>query len=204
MKLLLTGGGDPDQVIEMDKYFCNYVEDGKVLYIPVAMDKIPYNECENWFKKTYEKYGLKNIEMCTDLASKKILKEYKAVYIGGGNTFKLLELIKKSNFDIVLKEYLKSGGFVYGGSAGAIIFGKTIETAIHADLNYNKLEDLSGLNLLNECDIFCHYNPVKDESEIKNLNRKTYILYEESGLLFDGKCITKLGKEFLEFPSDFN
>lgn len=202
--ILLAGGGDSDQVTKIDELFSNYVKDGKVLYIPVAMTKIPYAECEKWFREIYAKYGIKNIEMCTDLSSITNLKEYKAIFIGGGNTFKLLKSIKESNFEIILKEYLQSGGLVYGGSAGAIIFGRTIEPAIHADPNEVELEDLNGLNLLGGYDVFCHYNPKKDQNKIKNLNRKTYILYEESGLLFDGNKITEIGKKVLKYPDNFN
>lgn len=37
MKLLLAGGGEPDQVKKLDEYFANYVVDSNVLYIPVAI-----------------------------------------------------------------------------------------------------------------------------------------------------------------------
>ena len=57
MKLLLAGGGEPEQVQPLDEYFANYVKEGKVLYIPVAMYKIPYDECESWFRETYAKYN---------------------------------------------------------------------------------------------------------------------------------------------------
>ena len=93
MKLLLAGGGEPEQVKALDEFFANYVGEGKILYIPVAMDKIPYDECEMWFRKTYLQYKLHNIDVCTDLKNAPNLDEYKAIFIGGGNTFKLLKEI---------------------------------------------------------------------------------------------------------------
>ena len=96
MKLLLSGGGDPEQIKALDEYFADYVKDDKILYIPVAMEKIPYNECEKWFRETYARYNLNDIEMQTDLKKIKSLGEYKAIFIGGGNTFKLLKEIKES------------------------------------------------------------------------------------------------------------
>ena len=201
MKLLLSGGGEPDQVKPLDKYFANYVKDGKILYIPVAMDKIPYEDCEKWFRETYAKYNLNNIEMCTNLKEINDLNNYKAIFIGGGNTFKLLKEIKESNFDIKLKEYLQNNGFIYGGSAGAIIFGKTIEPAIHADKNTVNLKDLNGLNILDDYDVWCHY---KETDNLKDLNRKTIVLYEESGILYDGKEIKTIGKIHLIYPQNFN
>ena len=201
MKLLLSGGGEPDQVKPLDKYFANYVKDGKILYIPVAMDKIPYDDCEKWFRETYAKYNLNNIEMCTNLKEINDLNNYKAIFIGGGNTFKLLKEIKESNFDIKLKDYLNNNGFIYGGSAGAIIFGKTIESAIHADKNTVNLKDLNGLNILDDYDVWCHY---KETDNLKDLNRKTIVLYEESGILYDGKEIKTIGKNHLIYPQNFN
>lgn len=195
MKLLLSGGGDPEQVVELDKFFADYVDDGKVLYIPVAMDKIPYEDCFTWFKTTYAKYNIKDIEMCTDLNGCD-LKKYKAVFIGGGNTFKLLKEIKDSSFDKKIIEYLENGGFVYGGSAGAIIFGLNIKPAIHADKNNVAMTDFTSLNLLKGKNVWCHYT-YKDNDEIRLSKEDLYILYEESGIYFDGKNIIALGKPYL-------
>lgn len=203
MKLLLAGGGEPDQVKKLDEYFANYVHDGNVLYIPVAMDKIPYEDCEKWFRETYAEYNLHNIDVCTDLFKAPNLDEYKAIFIGGGNTFKLLKEIKESGFDTKIKNYLDNGGFIYGGSAGAIIFGETIETSSHADKNLVGLKDLTGLNLLKGYDVWCHYNEDKDEKGVLELKRPTFVLYEESGLLFDGNKFETIGKEHLVFPNDF-
>ena len=203
MKLLIAGGGEPEQVQPLDEYFANYVGKGKILYIPVAMYKIPYDECESWFRETYAKYKLYNIDVCTDLKKAPNLNEYKAVFIGGGNTFKLLKEIKDNNFDSVLKEYLDNGGFVYGGSAGAIIFGKTIKTSSHSDKNFVNLNVLNGLNLLNGYDVWCHYNEENDRNNVLKLEKSTIVLYEESGVLFNGKEFITIGKEHLIFPDDF-
>lgn len=203
MPILLSGGGNPEQVQQLDEYFANYVGEGKILYIPVAMYKIFYDDCENWFRKTYAKYKLYNIDICIDLKNAPNLNQYKAVFIGGGNTFKLLKEVKENNFDHALNEYLNNGGFVYGGSAGAIIFGKTIKTSIHADENLVNLKDLNGLNLLNGYDVWCHYNEKKDKNDILKLNHFTIVLYEESGILFSGKEFKTVGKDHLMFPDDF-
>ena len=158
------------------------------------MGKISYKDCEECFLKTYT--HLKNVDVGTDLSQIEDLNCYKGIFIGGGNTFKLLKEIKDSNFDKKLKKYLDDGGFIYGGSAGATIFGKTIETAINADKNDVNLKDLSGLNLLNDYNIWCHYD--EKNADLSNIKGKTILLYEESGLIFDGKNFIKIGKEYLE------
>jgi len=124
------------------------------------------------------------------------LQQYTAIFIGGGNTFKLLKEIKDSRFDEKLLEYLNHGGFVYGGSAGAIIFGKTIKSAEYADINNVGLTDLSGFNLIGGKDIFCHYS-ANDNEFIKNYDNDLYILYEESGLFVEHNKIKSVGKPYL-------
>ncbi len=119
--------------------------------------------------------------------------DYAAVFIGGGNTFKLLKEIKECGFDRKLVDYLHNGGIVYGGSAGAIIFGKTINTALHADKNKVGLTDLSGLNFLENKDIWCHYSE-KDDALICGYDNSLYLLYEESGLVLDDKKVIGIGK----------
>lgn len=196
MKLLLSGGGDPEQVLELDKIFASHVKGEKVLYIPVAMDKFPYEDCLKWFTQTYKQYGITNIDMYTDLSKNINLNEYKGIFIGGGNTFKLLNEIKKFRFDIKLKEYLNNDGFVYGGSAGAIIFGSSIDTASYADENYIDLKDLTGINILNNKKIWCHYNPKDHKEELDKIKGEIILLYEESGIFFDGENITAVGKDY--------
>ena len=196
MRLLLSGGGSPDAVVPLDELFISQIDiHAPTLYIPVAMEP-PYNECLNWFQKTYQPYGLRHVEMCTDLSSIQNLSQYTAIFIGGGNTFKLLNTIKNSRFDSKLLEYLNNNGLVYGGSAGAIIFGSSIKTAEYADVNSVGLNDLSGLNLTGGKDIFRHYSH-KDNQYIRDYHNDLFILYEESGLFIRHDTAEPIGKPYL-------
>jgi len=49
MRLLLSGGGDPERVVHMDKFFISKIDLLKpVLYIPVAWEDDPtYAECND-------------------------------------------------------------------------------------------------------------------------------------------------------------
>jgi len=198
MKLLLSGGGDPENVIALDKLFVSMINvQETVLYIPVAWESdSTYAGCFNWFKGTYNPYGIMNIEMCANLNLITDLSRYSAIFIGGGNTFKLLKEIKESRFDKKLMDYLNGGGFVYGGSAGAIIFGNTIKSAEYADDNNVGLTDLSGLNLVGGSDVFCHYS-IRDNEFIMNYSNDLYVLYEESGLYINSNKIESIGKPYL-------
>ena len=198
MRLLLSGGGDPEFVVPLDELFASQIGPGKpVLYIPVAMEPhiFTYDQCHAWFLETYRPYGIEHIEMCTDLACAQDLEQYTAVYIGGGNTFKLLKAMKESHFDAKLTAYLRGGGLAYGGSAGALIFGQTIRST--HDVNDAGLADLSGLNLLGGRDVWAHYR--EDEAaRIEAYGSDLYILYEESGLFIQDGKIESVGKPYLE------
>ena len=200
MGLLLSGGGDPEVVVPLDEFFISQIDPrGTVLYIPIAMEAhvFTYEECFGWFGRTYEPYGITSFEMCTDLALVKDLDKYAAIFIGGGNTFKLMKAIRESRFDAKLVAYVNRGGFVYGGSAGAIIFGKTIQTATHCDVNRVGLTDLSGLDMAGGRDIWVHYSE-KDDERIRQYENGLYILYEESGLWIQEGKVEGVGKGYLE------
>lgn len=196
--LILSGGGDAEKVKPIDSFFANRIDKEKVLiYIPVAMEEscFTYEECYKWFSKTYSEYGIHKIEMWTDLQGKKLSNEYAGVFIGGGNTYKLLKTLKDTKFDKECIKFLNNGGVIYGGSAGAIIFGKTIDSAKHADKNKVNLTDKKGLNLLCNKDVWCHYEESDDEL-INSYDNELYILYEESGIIFDGEDVKGIGKKY--------
>lgn len=193
--LILSGGGDPEQVRPIDEFFAARIDKTKkVLYIPVAMEKevFTYEQCLDWFTSTYAPFGIQNIEMLTDLSNAEIPAKTAAIFIGGGNTYKLLKELRDSGFDKKLLTFLNSGGIVYGGSAGAMIFGKTIETEIHTGSQNYGLTDLSALDQLNGYDIWCHYTP-KEDPIIAEYPRPLYILFEESGLIVRNREVEPIG-----------
>ena len=196
--LILSGGGDPEQVRLIDEFFAVHIDKSKkVLYIPVAMEKevFTYEQCLDWFSSTYKAFGIQNTEMLTDLQNAEISGDTAAVFIGGGNTYKLLKELRDSGFDKKLLTYLNNGGTVYGGSAGAMIFGKTIETEIHTGSKDYGLTDLSALNLLNGHDLWCHYTSA-DDYLIAEYSRPLYILSEESGMVVQNGEITSIGAPY--------
>ena len=185
MKLYLSGGGSGRQNLFAYNSFFNSIDKNKpVLYIPFAMDEEKYEKCYNWFKREIVYFGVNNFEMVrSSLELQKInLLNYSSIFIGGGNTYKLLkELQSNSNLEKI-KKYLLDGGIVYGGSAGAIIFGKDIDGCALMD---DKLEiNTRGFNLINGYSLLCHYN--------KN---RLLFLPEEVVLLVTNKKIKFIGEK---------
>lgn len=194
--LFLSGGGDEHDSVTLDNKFLESFVGSKILYIPVAMPQhvITYEACYDWISINLTKLTDRflEIDMCTNLKdlSVDILKDYDAVYIGGGNTYKLLQELYSSNFINTLNNYIVNGGVYYGGSAGAIIIGSSIATVVEEndnDYKYNK-----ALNFLSGYAVRCHYNPSQDDKINKFINLyniPVIALPEKTGLhISSGRC----------------
>jgi dipeptidase E len=196
-KIFLSGGGSGEQTSSFDKIFFKGVR--KIVYIPLAWPNNDFDSCLNWFRKESERYGKLEIKMLIDLSEKINLNFFDAVYIGGGNTYKLLKKIKESKFDAKLIKFYNEGKKIYGGSAGAIIFGADINIgniSIYPDENNVKLKNCSGFNLLNNYDIQCHFkdNQLDKQKEyLEHSKRNIIALPEESALLIDNNKFLVLG-----------
>ncbi len=193
MRIFLAGGGSEKDSLVIDKAFSDSIgHKKKILYVPIAMETDDYSGCLNWIKSTFSVFQITDIEMVTNLNLIRNIDN--AVYIGGGNTFKLLKEIRKTGFDKKLKEHAENNGIIYGGSAGAIIMGKNILTT--SDSNDVGLTDFNGLDLINGFSVWCHYKNRQKKSVLDFIRKnKTPViaLTEKSGVLFYGKSLTSFG-----------
>lgn len=94
-----------------------------------------------------------------------------AIYIGGGNTFSMLKILKDTNFDKEIIKYIKNGVIYIGGSAGVHLTTKSIEHVSYFDENKVNLKDLSGLGLFDGI-IICHYT--KEREFVYNMYNNKY------------------------------
>ena len=216
MKLFLNGGGSGKQTILTYKEINKVIDHNKpVLYIPLAMDEEdhPYDSCYEWIKEEISCIDIPNIEMVRSFEEleKKDFDKYSLIYIGGGNTYKLLNGFKSTKTYDKLKKYISNNGIVYGSSAGTVIFGKSINIIEIMDSNEVNLTDTDGFNYLNNISIFVHYTNYKSklsEEENKALtekytdfitrytidNEKVIAIPEEDTIFFDGKNIKVIGE----------
>src|SRR3989344_1608825 len=94
----------------------------------------------------------------------KLLELKDIIFVEGGNTFYLLNAMRRCNFERVIKKLLKEGRVYLGVSAGSMVAGKTIKTSAWRSefkgINRNTigLKNLKGLNLV-PFDIFVHFQP---------------------------------------------
>lgn len=82
---------------------------------------------------------------------REILKDKDAINMLGGNSFYLLKSIRKSGFDVVLRELIAKGLVYCGSSAGSYVACPTIEMATWKDskkFNHHGITDFTAMNLV--------------------------------------------------------
>lgn len=212
MKLILNGGGDGKQVDNARRLLNSLIDHSKkVLYIPFAWEDSTYNGCLEFMTSELsdvEKAGIDMVKTTEELMSKD-LNEYACLYIGGGNTYKLLNDLKTSGAFEKIKNYLiNQNGIVYGGSAGAIIFGKDLDSCNTDDENKVGLVDNTGFDMINGYSLLCHYTSREEERTELSKNylldlskiKPIYAIPEEDTIYVNNDKIEFLGtRPYYEF-----
>lgn len=160
MKLLLTSGGFTNKKITgallglTQKPFKNL----KLIFIPTAANiekdgkEWLINDLYNCLKLGFAKIEITDIAAVSQEIWLPLLREADIIMIGGGNTFYLMEQLKKSGLDKLLPDLLKTRVYV-GISAGSMVAGKGLSLASDALLYYEnvgqtmKYEALNFVNL---------------------------------------------------------
>ncbi len=206
MQLFLSGGGIGEDSRELDDLFANAVDKSKaLLYIPIAKDsrKRPYKECFSFIRRVFNPRGINKIVMWTEKEIENPpskLSDFGGIYVGGGNTFYLLKELRESGFLGRLIKAIKKGIPYYGGSAGAIICGKSIEPSFFHDENFVGLKDFRGFGLVGKYSLFCHFKE-QDLDDLKRFSKEKGLdliaLPKNCGLYvfgFSGHRIKVIGK----------
>lgn len=132
-------------------------------------------------KKALENLGLIIDELDVSTASFEVIAKKIAqndvIYVTGGNTFFLLQELKRTGADKLITAAVEAGKLYVGESAGAVITGANIRF-IEAMDSINKAPDLTNYDALNLVD-FCtvpHFNSVpfkKIAQKIVTANEET-------------------------------
>ena len=125
----------------------------RIAFIPNARDTYENNDSLKTYKDFLESRN-KHVEYVDlkeysgdDLFSK--LSSFDVVYVTGGNSFYLLELVRKSGLDAILPKLLDKGIVYLGESAGAVIMSNSIEpTGLMDYPEFSDLKDYVGLDYL--------------------------------------------------------
>ena len=209
-KLFLCGGGFGKQMEDIYPVFNAVIDHTKpLLYIPLAMPEETHtlDECYAWIQNELKEGGVEvpSVEMVRSYEEilTKEFSDYCALYIGGGNTFSLLKGLKDSGAFAKIKEYLQGDGVVFGSSAGEIIFGKDIMTAITEDPNDDGLQDKEEFDVLSGIALDAHYTNAQTEEDHERVTAfltnysiekgKVIALPEEDTLFIDGDAFQVIG-----------
>jgi len=205
MKVFLCGGGADVQTIEANKRLNEVIDHSKpCLYIPLAMEADMYGSCYEWIQGELSSVDIPGIHMVRSAGelAEKDFTDYSFLFIGGGNTFKLLRDIKVSGAFEKIRKYLEQGGVAFGGSAGAIIFGRDLEACVLDDSNDVNLADIDGYDVLDGISVLCHFGNrtvEKDEASRRflldlSMRRKAVALPEEVTLFVNDDKVEVIGE----------
>ena len=171
-------------------------ESKKILFVPTATNVDEYKKYIHFTQKAFEDFGYEVENFDISIFSEEIIKEKlaetKIIFISGGNTFYLLQELKKKNLISHLKEKIENGLLYIGESAGSAITAPNIEYASVMDDKTlaKELSDYTGLNLV-DFYVVPHFEEepfveggrkivelYKDSLDLKLINNKEVILIE--------------------------
>ena len=160
----------------------NELKNKKVLYITTASDG---DDDKTWMEEEYKTIldlGIDENNILEYKIGNEInINDFDIIYMMGGNTFYLLDVIRKTNFDKQIIDFINKGKIYIGSSAGSEILGSSIEPALNYDLNNVNMKDFTGLKIIDKL-IIPHSN--RKEEFIEKLKDKNIItLYDGDGII---------------------
>lgn len=151
----------------------------KVLYITTAVDG-EKDDNKDWVTKEYKTIldlGINESNITEYKIGNKInIDDFDIIYMMGGNTIYLLDMVRKYNFGDVIKNFIDKGKIYIGSSAGSQILGTTINLNATYEDNFVNMTDFTALGIVNG-EVVPHAN--KKEELIDNANRDDLILLHD-------------------------
>lgn len=107
------------------------LETKKVVFIPTAGKGMAYSSASRLTELALRRMG---VSVCSlDIASASyglihdVIEDSDIIYVGGGNSFFLLQEMRRSGADAIIAEAVANGKPYIGESAGAVVAGPNIE-----------------------------------------------------------------------------
>ncbi len=157
MKLLLTSTGLSNPAIQ--NAFLDLTRNFKTKELKIALITTAANTPSEKEKIKNNLEQLKNLNIeaknileinIADGQSVQQLNHCQVMFVCGGNTFYLLQQLRTTGFDQIIKNFVKNNGIFIGVSAGSIVVTPNISVANiePADPNEVNLTDFTGLSLI--------------------------------------------------------
>jgi len=145
----------------------------QIVFIPYARPSgLTYDEYTAVVQKAFAEIDIEITGIHTFDNPIQALKEAKGIFVGGGNTFKLVTELYNQNLISIIKEVVENGTKYFGTSAGSNICGPTMKTTNDMPIVYPPNFDTLGLIRFN---INPHYLDPDPSSKHKGETRETRI-----------------------------
>lgn len=201
MKLVLIGGGDIGradtkyETKEIDEEIVKLTNKERPNFLFIGLASSFADSYYKVIKDIYKKLGCETGKISNktlthmEVVEKKI-KEADIIYIGGGNTVKLVNILKENGMDEMLKAAGKRGCVLSGISAGAITYCKyglsDFEIMEGISNNYVKVDGLGFSNYM----FVPHFS--SDEKKKEGLEKVLKENNDIKALCVDNCCAVKI------------
>jgi dipeptidase E len=206
VKLLLTSAGLTNDILK--KTFLDLVGkepgDITIAFITTASNTEKNTDYIKRDRDNLKRLGVQYISLIDisqpETTWKEVLQKSDVIYVEGGNTFYLLDELRKSGLNTTLKNITR-GKLYVGVSAGSIIVTPTIAIAQvePADPNTVNLQDLTGLNWV-PFEISPHTREVVPLANVEQYAASTvhpvYAFDDEVAIVVTEKKISFVGNGF--------
>ena len=145
----------------------------EILFVPYARPSgITHDEYTQIAQQFFNRVGKRVVGLHTFADPKKAIRQAKAIFTGGGNTFVLVNQLYGLEVMDVLREAVENGMLYMGTSAGSNIAGQTMQTTNDMPIVYPPSFKTLGLVPFN---INPHYLDPDPQSKHKGETRETRI-----------------------------
>lgn len=145
----------------------------EILFVPYARPSgITHDEYTQIARQFFNRVGKRVVGLHTFADPKKAIRQAKAIFTGGGNTFVLVNQLYGLEVMDVLREAVENGTLYMGTSAGSNIAGQTMQTTNDMPIVYPPSFKTLGLVPFN---INPHYLDPDPQSKHKGETRETRI-----------------------------
>ncbi len=154
MKKLFLSSSFCDVAQYFEDFCGEKVSEKTVTFIPTASVVEDFTEYVDDDKNAFIELGLivdeLNISDKNEQQIAEILSKNDFIYVSGGNTFYLLQELRKSKADNLITEQIKKGKVYIGTSAGSIVLSKNIQYVEQVDDKNvaTELNEYSGLGIV--------------------------------------------------------
>lgn len=173
IRLLLTSSFK-DVISHFIEFANDNLEGKRITFIPTASKPETIVHYVFLAKRKLESLGMivENLDISTAPIEKinETLERNEFIYVSGGNTFFLLQELRKSGADQLLIQHINSGKLYIGESAGAVIASPHIEYIHFLDDKgkAKQLQDFKGMDLIDHYPV-PHFNNIPFKRAVSDL-----------------------------------